>query len=258
MFSVLGEAGPFVEFWVQLWMKCSCKFCHFSTWWQWENNCKSLGLRQSLGLTYRQLLLTVFSRIKLHSKHQFTEHYPYLIQMFGPWTECWTIRFEAKQSFFKKVLMPTTLKTFCSLWPQDISWCWHIILKCQAFSSQRLTSKVSDVCLEVLDTGVRQAILRRFSDVDRVGLTPSVFLNGTTYSKGMILSAGSTSGLPDFLLAAHVCFIIEPFIASFLEHLQSSHLVKKNPPEQRLSMTTCLCWHPILRAASLSLPGHSC
>lgn len=66
------------------------------------------------------------------------------------------------------------------------------------FKPEIETAKVSDVCLEVLDSGVRQAILNRFSDVDTVGLTPHTFLNGTKYSKGMILSAGSTSGLPDF------------------------------------------------------------
>lgn len=53
---------------------------------------------------HRQLLQTVFPPKKLCSKHHFIEHYPYLIQKFGPPTECWTIRFEAKHSFFKKVV----------------------------------------------------------------------------------------------------------------------------------------------------------
>lgn len=84
---------------------------------------------------------------------------------------------------------------------------------------------------------LRQAILNRFGDVDTVGLTPHIFLNGTKYSKGMILSAGSTSGLPDFgrileiciVLDSQVCFVIEPFTAYYVEHLRSYQLVKKNP-----------------------------
>lgn len=95
------------------------------------------------------------------------------------------------------------------------------------------------MCLEVSDAAVRQATLNRFGDADTVGLTPHVFLNGTKYSKGMILSAGSTSGLPDFgkileiyiVLACQVCFVIEPFTAYYVEHLRSYHLVKKNRTE---------------------------
>ncbi|KAK0134336.1 hypothetical protein N1851_030097 [Merluccius polli] len=88
------------------------------------------------------------------------------------------------------------------------------------FKPETETAKVTDVCLEVLDGGVRLAILNRFSDVDTVGLTPSVFLNGTQYSKGMILPVGSTSGLPDFGRILQICI-----------HLRSYHLVKQNPAE---------------------------
>ncbi|XP_013889855.1 uncharacterized protein LOC106537035 [Austrofundulus limnaeus] len=90
-----------------------------------------------------------------------------------------------------------------------------------------------------LDAAIRQAILNKFSSVDTVGLTPHIFLNGTKYSKGMILSTGSTSGLPNFgqilevciVLESNVCFIIEPFTSHYVEYLRSYHLVKKNPPE---------------------------
>lgn len=59
-------------------------------------------------------------------------------------------------------------------------------------------AKVSNICMKVLHSGVRQAILNRFSNVDIVGLTPKTFTNGTNYSKGMILSLGAISGLLDF------------------------------------------------------------
>ena len=197
----------------------------------------SLCCLQSKISDHRQLLLTVFPQNKLRPKHHFIEHYPYLIQKFGPLIECWTIRFEAKHSFFKKVVRDANnfkniLLTLASR---------HQLMLAHYFDMPSIfkpeIAKVSDVCLEVLDSGVRQAILNRFSDVDTVGLTPHTFLNGTKYSKGMILSAGSTSGLPDFgrileiciVLTTHVCFIIEPFMAYYVEHLRSYHLVKKSP-----------------------------
>lgn len=53
---------------------------------------------------HRQLLLEVFPCTKLHPKHHYLEHYLMLIQKCGPLTEFWTLRFEAKHSFFKKML----------------------------------------------------------------------------------------------------------------------------------------------------------
>ncbi len=49
---------------------------------------------------HRQLLQDAFPDCKLRPKHHFVEHYPYLIRCFGPLLDCWTIRFEAKHSFF--------------------------------------------------------------------------------------------------------------------------------------------------------------
>lgn len=176
---------------------------------------------------------------KLCPKHHFIKHYPYLIQRFGPPTECWTIRFEAKHSFFKKVVRDANnfKNILLTLASRHQLMLVHYLAMPSIFKPE--TAKVSDMCLEVLDAAVRQAILNRFSNVDTVGLTPHIFLNGTKYSKGMILSAGSTSGLPDFgrileiciVLASNVCFIIEPLTAYYVEHLRSYHLVKKNPAE---------------------------
>lgn len=75
-------------------------------------------------------------------------------------------------------------------------------------------AKVSNVFLEVLHSGVRQAILNRFR-FDTVGLTPKTFTNGAKYSQGMILSVGGTGVLPDFgsileiciALGGHICLI---------------------------------------------------
>ena len=196
---------------------------------------------------HRQLLQTVFSEKKLCPKHHFVEHYPHLIQKFGPPTECWTIRFEAKHSFFKKVVRDANnfkniLLTLASRHQLMLA---HYLEMPSIFKPDTETAKVSDVCLEVLDADIRQAILKKFGHVDVVGLTPHVFRNGTKYSKGMILSAGSTSGLPDFgrileicvVLDCQVCFVIEPFTAYYVEHLWSYHLVKKNP-------TACLLVKP--------------
>ena len=40
-------------------------------------------------------------------KHHFLEHYPELIRAYGPLVSLWTMRFEAKHSFFKRVVRHT-------------------------------------------------------------------------------------------------------------------------------------------------------
>lgn len=49
---------------------------------------------------HRVQLQEVFPDYRLLPKHHFLEHYPQLICQFGPLVCLWTLRFEAKHSFF--------------------------------------------------------------------------------------------------------------------------------------------------------------
>lgn len=53
---------------------------------------------------HRALLKEVFPNFKLRPKHHYLENYPQLIRMYGPLRNVWTIRFEGKHKFFKKVI----------------------------------------------------------------------------------------------------------------------------------------------------------
>ncbi len=56
---------------------------------------------------HRHRLLEVFPGQKLIPKHHFLEHYSELIRGFGPLVSFWTMRFEAKHNFFKRVVRYT-------------------------------------------------------------------------------------------------------------------------------------------------------
>lgn len=58
-------------------------------------------------LDHRLLLISTFPDFRLRPKHHFIDHYPHLIRCYGPLLELWTMRFEAKHSFFKKVVHDT-------------------------------------------------------------------------------------------------------------------------------------------------------
>lgn len=53
---------------------------------------------------HRKLLIVPFPAFKLFPKHHFSEHYVHLVHCFGPLVDLWTIRFESKHNFFKKVV----------------------------------------------------------------------------------------------------------------------------------------------------------
>lgn len=87
---------------------------------------------------------------------------------------------------------------------------------------------------DISDYSVRQAIKSKYKDVPSVSLTSSAFLHGTVYINGMFVSLGTTSGLPDFAKILKVLtdadkasFIIERFLAWYLEHLRCYELIKK-------------------------------
>lgn len=65
---------------------------------------QSICYLDSLISEHRHRFLEVFPQEKLLPKHHFLEHYPELIQEFGPLAALWTMRFEAKHGFFFKKL----------------------------------------------------------------------------------------------------------------------------------------------------------
>lgn len=175
---------------------------------------------------HRQLLLEVFPGTKLRPKHHYLEHYPVLIKKFGPLFEFWTIRFEAKHSFFKKVVHNTgnfknILHTLATRHQLMLS---YYLEMPTIFKPSIETGRVSVVSVGILDAAIREAIWKKFKGLDSVSLTSIAYVKGTKYSKGMVLSVGQTCGLPDFGRVLEICvvgncisFIMELFAASFVE-----------------------------------------
>ena len=81
--------------------------------------------------------------------------------------------------------------------------------------------------LENLSTLVKQAIQHKFSHLTTVSLATTAFIHGTKYVKGMFVSFGSTSGLPDFCQILYIVvvdskafFILQPFSTWYLDHFR--------------------------------------
>ncbi|XP_030596339.1 uncharacterized protein LOC115787699 [Archocentrus centrarchus] len=69
---------------------------------------ESISYLESKITEHRQRYKDLFPAARLLPKHHFLKHYPYLIKCFGPLVTLWTLRFEAKHSYFKKVVKHTS------------------------------------------------------------------------------------------------------------------------------------------------------
>lgn len=182
---------------------------------------------------HRRLLQSVFPDLQLKPKHHFLEHYPHLIRCFGPAVDFWTFRFEAKHSFFKEVvhdvnnfkniLMTLSLR-------HELMVAYYLDMPSLSKPTVELKG-VSNVSLDILASSVKQVIERKFGSL-------TAYMHGTRYTKGMFLSVGSTSGLPDFCKILHVLlvcnnlfFVVEPFTGWYLEHLRSYEVCKRDPAQ---------------------------
>lgn len=87
---------------------------------------ESIGYFDSLIAENRSRFKSVFMHEKVIPKHHFVEHYPQLIKAFGPLVSLWTMRFEAKHHFFKKIVKHTS--------------CFRNILKSMANKHQSMIS----------------------------------------------------------------------------------------------------------------------
>ena len=143
---------------------------------------------------HRKLLLIVFPGQKLKPKHHFLEHYAHLIRCFGPLVDFWTLRFEAKHSFFKKlvrdvnnfknILLTLSLR-------HELMLAYYMDMP-SLFKPTVEVKGVSNVSLDILASSVKQVIEKKCRTLSSVSLATTAYIHGTRYTKGMFVSVGQS------------------------------------------------------------------
>ncbi|KAK0131259.1 Sterile alpha motif domain-containing protein 3 [Merluccius polli] len=181
---------------------------------------------------HRHRLLDAFPAVRLSPKHHFLEHYPRLIESFGPLVGYWTMRFEAKHSFFKRIVRHTTnfRNVLLSLATKhQLMLAYHL----QETGAKPIlcVTKLSSVPIEVLHVQIQETLRKALPTVTVVQLSHAVSYRGMKYSVGMVLCYGSTGDLPDFveivqilILENHIKFIVKTLSAWYNEHMRSFEL----------------------------------
>ncbi len=181
---------------------------------------------------HRQRYQELFPTVKLLPKHSFLEHYPEMVKSFGPLVHLWTMRFEAKHSFFKQVARHTNC--FKNV-PRSLAVKHQLMISYHLKSSHEKgtleVSTASSVPLDVLQSEVAQMIKDKYPNVSEVHVAKSVSNKGMNFRNGMILAHDTTSGLPDFgeivqicIVQETLCFILRRLCGWYREHFRAFEL----------------------------------
>lgn len=113
----------------------------------------------------------VFPDLRLTPKHHFLEHYPALIEAFGPLVGLWTMRFEAKYKFFKRVVrfssyFRNVLASLSTKHQLMMAYNWQRNMAKPAL----VTSKVSSLPLEILHVDIPESVKKLFPQLTSVQL----------------------------------------------------------------------------------------
>lgn len=209
---------------------------------------------QSKIFDHRNLLIDTFPDFKLRPKHHFIEHYVHLIRCFGPLVDLWTMRFESKHNFFKKVVhdvlnFKNVLLTLSCKHQQMMAY----YLDCQnLFKPKLYIGNVDIVKTSSLEEKLRNVIEKKYPHQDSVSLAKDVHFYGTRYVKGMIISAGQCSGLPDFYKILNivvnfekVSFVSTKLSSWFIEHYRSYQVTDSSTDIEILDPEALNDYHPL-------------
>ena len=121
---------------------------------------------------HRHRLQEVFPHFRLTPKHHFLEHYPALIEAFGPIVGLWTMRFEAKHKFFKRVVrfssnFKNVLLSLSTKHQLMMAYNWQRNMAKPAL----VISKVSSLPLEVLHIDIQESVKKLFPQLTSVQLS---------------------------------------------------------------------------------------
>lgn len=172
----------------------------------------------------------VFPDQKILPKHHYLEHYSQLIEQYGPLVELWTMRFESKHSFFKRVVRHTNCfkNVLLSLSQRHQFHIAHHLHLSSLPTSTLKVGNVSSIPIDVLCEEISCAVKEKHPNLDVLCMAENVTYEAYNYRKGMIISHGELAGLPEFceiiqmiILQEKPLFVVRQLDAWYTEHYRA-------------------------------------
>lgn len=132
-----------------------------------------------------------------------------MIRCFGPLVFLWTLRFEAKHSYFKQVVRHTNCFKNITLTlarKHQLMVGYNLHIPSPEKTTLQVT-RVSTITVEVMKEDVLRCLDSRYPGITTVNVSQNVSYDGIMYRNGMIIAHGSLGGLPEFAEIAQICII---------------------------------------------------
>ena len=148
-----------------------------------------LGYLQNQIFQYLSMRKMLFPGVNLRPKHHFLTHYCYLITQFGPLMKVWTLRYESKHRYFKRVVRH--ILNFINLLKSLSE--KHELFQCliRLGSDIRIETavyEVSDFQVQLYNAEIQECIKNSELPTRYSKQCNKVIIKGTTYKQGDILA----------------------------------------------------------------------
>lgn len=157
---------------------------------------------------HHSLFLELYPNLHLRPKHHFMVHYPNAILKLGPLIQFWSMRFEAKHGFFKRISHVTcNFKNICKTmaFRHQMMQCYSL-LSGSVFKSETEVGPGHSTLLAVMDGfGNVQSGIEDFPPFTETFIPAWIRVNGTQYKPGMTVFLSYTAdGEPQFGLVKKI------------------------------------------------------
>lgn len=155
----------------------------------------------------------ILSESSFKPKHHFLIHYPYLIRMFGPLRHLWTLRFESKHQYFKKVVKHSTnFKNIMFSLTEKHQLLQSLSSSKNLLFSNHIISENAEVYLpHNFPEDFNQIVSCCFSCKENLFVSYDVNYQNVLYKKGMVLCIRKTGFLSFNLLKIEAILIYDNF-----------------------------------------------
>lgn len=205
-----------------------------------QHSGETIGYLEGTVIDFLELYSLLFPHEHFTPKMHYLQHYSKLIQYFGPLSNCWTLRYEAKHSFFKGIIRSTqNMKNVVYTLTNRHQMKQAVCLSEEEILSDEVVHK-GGKCVNVSDLEeAQQQVLRdRFGDVTSVYTVNTVhtnqreFTGGCTFASGIRNSLCQFSELKEIIIEkGTVYFVVEKLQTISFDQHYHSYIVQKNPTE---------------------------
>lgn len=148
-----------------------------------------LYLHRSI-IEYLEMRKILFPEVPLRPKHHFLSHYPYLITKFGPLIHSWTLKFEKKHQYFKRVMRRcTNFINILKMLSEKHQMYQAYLAYMENVTKLNLVQSGVAIHIELYSQPIKDAILafERECNVKIIQCHDNVVRSNTTYNCGMVL-----------------------------------------------------------------------